>query len=170
MARRATSLGPKSSLFMFFCFFCLFCFFSFPFFASSCTKPCFPLEKGFFLFIFECLPLFLLSLFWPPPFFYFSFSVSHLVLSFFLPSCLSFLLSLVFVFVSFFPFLSSLLLFQWKAQHQNIQLQFFFNLFSLFWFSVLFFFPIPFSYLCYFLILSYVFCSTSMFLFSKPTT
>ena len=63
-------------------------------------KPCFSLRKGQFLFIFECLPLFLPSLFWPPPFFNSSFSVSLLFLSFFLPSYLSFLLSFGSLFLS----------------------------------------------------------------------
>ena len=45
---------------------------------------------------------------------------------------------------------------------------FFPEIFSLsFGFLSCFFFPIPFSYLCFFLILSYVVCSTSMFLVSK---
>ena len=108
MARRATSLGPKPSLFLFCFFFCFFsfcfvfcfggfkgqvrwpkgpphlalnppyllffCFFWFvvvPFLSLLCnTKKylVFPPRKGHFLFIFECLPLFLLSFFGAPPF------------------------------------------------------------------------------------------------------
>ena len=142
MARRATSLGPKPSLF-FFCFvlfcFLLYLFFHFvflgglkgphlalnpPIFVFLCglffllfmfpflsllprdKKNLFSRRKGHFLFVFDCLPLFSLSLFWPPPFFNFSFSVS-LFFSFFLPSCLSFLFSFASWFF-LFPFLSSL--------------------------------------------------------------
>ena len=43
--------------------------FSFPLFLIE--KPCFLPIEGI-LFIFECLPLFLLSLLWPPPFFPFA--------------------------------------------------------------------------------------------------
>ena len=64
-------------------------------------KPCFSPRKGHFMFVFACLPLFSLSLFWPPPFFTFSFSVS-LFFSFFLPSCLSFLFYLASWFLCFF--------------------------------------------------------------------
>ena len=64
MARRATSLGPKPSFFEFVSFFSFFSFLS----LLLIEKNCFPPRKGLFLFIFECLPLFLLSLFWPPPF------------------------------------------------------------------------------------------------------
>ena len=90
-------LGPKPSLFIIFCFFVLF----FPFLSLLLnTKTLFfSPRKGHFLFIFECLPLFLLS-FFGIPLFNFSFSVSLLFLSFFLPSCLSFLLSLGSLFLS----------------------------------------------------------------------
>ena len=82
------------SLLYFFCFF-------FPFVSLLCnTKTRFPPRKGHFLFIFECLPLFLLSLFWPPPFSIFlSLSLSSSC-HFFLPSCLSFLLSSASLFLS----------------------------------------------------------------------
>ena len=96
VAQRATSLGPKPSLFSF-CFFC-FCFsLCFPFFVFNRQKTCFPPKKGHFLFIFQCLPLFLFSLFGASPLnFLFSFFVSlslSLVIFFFLPSCFSFSLS-----------------------------------------------------------------------------
>ena len=85
----------------------------------------FPPRKGHFLFIFECLPLFLLSLFWASPLFNCFFSVFFL---FFLPSCLCFfVLFCFFVFVMFFPFLFSLLLFHEK---NNIKL---FNYNVFFW-------------------------------------
>ena len=102
MAQRATSLGPKPSLFFVFIFFCFFCFFGgfkgqvrwpkgpphlalnppyflfvflvfifllcFPFFVFfNRQKDSFPPKKGHFLFIFQCLPLFLFSLFVASP-------------------------------------------------------------------------------------------------------
>ena len=69
MARRATSLGPKPSLFGFLCLF--FCFLI-PFLSLlfNTKNLVFPREKGI-LFIFSVSPSFSLSLFWPP-----SFSVS----------------------------------------------------------------------------------------------
>ena len=81
--------GPKPSLFFFVCFFFL-------------SFLCFPPRKGHFLFIFECLPLFLLSLFWPPPLSIFlSLSLSSSC-PFFLPSCLSFLFFFVSLFLSLY--------------------------------------------------------------------
>ena len=87
MARRTTSLGPKPSL-----FFVRFVFSLLLIEKESLTR------KRHFLLIFECLPLFLLSLFWPPRFsislaLSLSLSLSLLFFSFLLPSCLSFLLS-----------------------------------------------------------------------------
>ena len=106
----------------YFFFVLLLLFFSFPFFASNRqTNPVSPpLEKGHFLFIFERLPLFLLSLFWGLRLFNSSFSVSLWLFSLFFPCCLSFLLSFCSFFFSlsfhffFFAFIS------WKEQHQNI--------------------------------------------------
>ena len=86
---KGTSLVPKP------------CFFSCPFFAFN-RKTLFSDYERAFLYIFECLPLFLLSLFLASPFFTFSFSVSLLFFSCFLPSCHSFLFS----FGSLFLFLS----------------------------------------------------------------
>ena len=115
MARRATSLGPKPSLLICFCFCC-----AFPFFAFNRKKTCFPPRKGQYLFILECLALFLRRLFWPPPYsfslslslsFYLSISLYILLFSFFLPSCLLIWFLLVPCFLSFFLFLSSSLLF-----------------------------------------------------------
>ena len=107
MARRATSLGPKPSLFVFFV-----CFFFWFLSLFLIEKPCFPPKKAFFVFLFQCFPFFLPSLFWPPPF---SLSLSQsLCFSSFFLSFFSFFfvffLFLVFVFV----FLSSLLLFHEK--------------------------------------------------------
>ena len=144
MAPRATSLGPRSSLFVFasLVFFCLggfkgqvrwpkratslgtkpslfvilFVFFS-PFFSFN-RKTIFSPRKGHFSFIFECLPLFLLSLFWPPPFSIFlSLSLSSSFLSFFLPVflfCFLFCFLLLPCFCLFLSFSSSLLLFHEK--------------------------------------------------------
>ena len=120
------------------------------------------------MFIFECPPLFLLSLFWPPPFsVYLSLSLSGSFLSFFL---------LVFLFCfllvpcfSLFLFLSSLI---WFHERNNIKIfnckfifhqSFLFFLFSVFCFLI----EMPFCCLCFPLLYSYVFCSTSMLLVSK---
>ena len=99
MAQRATSLGPKPSLFIVF-------FFLFLSLLSIEKRTCSsPIKRAFFL-IFECLPLFLLSLFLPPPF---SLPLSlSLSCSFFLPSFLSFFvcfLLIPFLSLSFFFFL-----------------------------------------------------------------
>ena len=92
--------------------------------------------------IFECLALFLLSVCWPPPFsisfglplFQFLFlSLSPSLLLFFLSSFLSFFFAFFcfLVFVSFFPFLSTLLSFHERAASKYSIAKFFFiNLFS----------------------------------------
>ena len=111
-----------------------------------------------------------LNLFWPPPF---SVSLS-LSLS---CSCLSFFLLVFFfafflflVFVSFFIFLSSLLLFHEKNNMKILNCNFFFpSIISLFLVSCLVFSLKSLFLSLFFLILSYVFCSTSLFLgFKKP--
>ena len=105
------------------------------------------------------------------PLFLFLFLCLSVVL-FFLPSVLSFVFAffLFLVFVSFFPYLSSLLLFHEKKNIKIFNCNFFLKYFLFLLVSCLaFLFQIPFSYLCFFLILSYVFCSTSMFLVSKRT-
>ena len=208
MARRATSLGPKTSLFLFcfffyffsFCFvFCfggfkdqvrwpkgpphlalnppnlfIFCFFWFvavPFLSLLCNtkKPCFPPRKGHYLFIFECLPLFLLSFFWPPSFSIFlSLSLSSSCL-FFL-SFLSFFFALFcfLVFVSFFRFLSSLLLFHEKNNIKILNYKVFLHQYFLFFgFLSSFLFEIPFLIFVFLLILSYVLFDIIVFGFKK---
>ena len=105
------------------------------------------------------------------PLFLFLFLCLSVVL-FFFPSFLSFFFAffLFLVFVSFFTFLSSLLLFHEKKNIKRFNCNFFLKYFLFLLVSCLaFLFQIPFSYLCFFLILSYVFCSTSMFLVSKRT-
>ena len=59
MARRATSLGPKPSLFVIVVFFLVFLFFVmfFGFFELQ-KKPFFPLERAFFVY-FQCFSFFL---------------------------------------------------------------------------------------------------------------
>ena len=95
MAQRATSLGPKPSLFylffVFLCFFFLF-FLCFPFFAFFSLlylkNPVFPppKKKGcFLLLIVLCFPLFLFSIFLASPF---SLSLSLSLSSSFLSSLL----------------------------------------------------------------------------------
>ena len=134
-------------------------------------KTCFPPRKGHFLFIFNVSLSFSLNIFWPPPF---SVSVSlSLSLSF---SCLSlFLLVFLFAFFLFlvlslfsFFFLLCFCFMKRTTWTFSIAIYFFPEICSLsFGFLSCFFFPIPFSYLVSFLILRYVFCSTSMFLVSK---
>ena len=79
------------------------------------------------------------------PLFYFSFSVSLLFFCFLFPSCLSFLLSFCYlVFVSFFHFLSSLLLFHEKKNIKIFNCNFFPEILSLVLVSFLFFVSKPF--------------------------
>ena len=143
MAQRATSLGPKPSLFFCFCFFVvLFVFFGgfkgqvrwpkgpphlalnppyflfvflllFVFFLVPCLslllidkkKPVFfPLEKGIFCLFSMFLFLSPLTFFGLPLFLFLFLCLSLFLLSFFLPSCLSSLLSFSFLFLSLFHF------------------------------------------------------------------
>ena len=165
MALRATSLGPKSLIcFLFVCF--VFCciFFSLCFLCFS-LKNCFPPpppQKKRRLFLFECLPLFLLSLFWPPTFQFLLLSLSLGI--FFISSSLS----LCWVSFGFCLFLSLSFFFafvSWREQHQNTQLQSFFSsILSLFGFPVLFSLSDPF-FLSLFFFPDFKLCfySTSMF-------
>ena len=117
--------------------YCFLFFFAFPFFAFNRENLFSHLEKGIFLFILECLALFLLSLFLASPFFSFSLSVSlslslsllffYFCLSFFFVVflfLLSFLLSSGSLFSLFLSFSVFLAFVSWKDQHQNIQLHF----------------------------------------------
>ena len=103
MAQRATSLGPKPSLFSF-CFFVFGFVICFAFFVFNRKTLCFSPKKGILLFIILCFPLFILSLFGASSFFTFFFFVSLVFFSFFLPFCFSFLylvLAFSFCYVSF---------------------------------------------------------------------
>ena len=87
------------------------------------------------------------------PLFHFLFlCLSVLLLSFFLPSCLSFLAFFFFlVFVSFFcSFFCAFV--SWKEQHENIKMEFllFIKMFSFLGFLSCFLFEISFPYLCFF--------------------
>ena len=84
VAQRATSLGPKPFLFVYFCVFCVFLL---SFLCISWKNPGLP-PKWAFLFTFLCLPLLLFSLF-GLPLFQFLFLCLFLVVCFFLPSCFS---------------------------------------------------------------------------------
>ena len=144
MARRATSLGPKPSLFVFLFLFC-FCFVFFLFFFGGFKgqvrwpegpphlalkfliekKPCFPTKKGIFWFISVFPFLSPLTFFGLPRFHFLFLCLSVLLLSFFRPSCLSFLAFFFFLgFVSFFV-LSSVLLFLEKNNMKILNWNFF---------------------------------------------
>ena len=133
MAQRATSLGPKPSLFVF-CF--VFCFWFFVlFFWLFTTKKnlVFPWKRAFFVY-FQCFSLsFSLSLFWPPSFCV-SLSLSLCFLLFFLSSFLSFFFAVFWflVFVSFFIFLSSLLFFHERNYIKIFNCQFFLHQYFIF--------------------------------------
>ena len=147
------------------------CFFL-PFFAFVKKKPVVPPERAF-LFIFECLPLFLLSLFGLPLFqlLFLCLSLSLSLVLCFLSSFLSFFFAFFWflVFCLSFVFLSSLLLFHERNNMKRFNCKSYVIIpFSFFGFLSCFLFEIPFSYLCFFLVFSYVFCSTtSMFLVKK---
>ena len=104
-------------------------------------------------FIFECIPLFLLSLFFRSPFSC-SLSLSRSFFSFFLLSCLYFCfifaLFWFLAFVSFFLFLFCFC--SWKEQHQNILLQSFLIFVD---FPLVFSFKSPLLIFVFFLILSF---------------
>ena len=99
MAQRATSLGHKPSLFALVCFVYFFAFVSFLFLEKTVPPP-----KGHFSF--SVSPKASL-VFFTPPLFTLSFSVSLLFLSFFLPSFFSFFLAffcfLVFCLCNYLP-------------------------------------------------------------------
>ena len=105
------ALNPPYLFFFLFSFFVFFFFASFPFFVLNRKNLFFPLKRAFFG-LFSMFPFLSPLTFFGLPLFHFLFlCLSVLLLSFFLPSCLSFLAFFFFlVFVSFFV-LSSVLLF-----------------------------------------------------------
>ena len=154
MARRATSLGPKPSLFVFFvCFIFFVFFFLLPFLSLFLIEKnlFFPLKRAFFG-LFSVFPFLSPLTFFGLPLFHFLFlCLSVLLLSFFLPSCLSFLAFFFFlVFVSFFCSIFCAFV-SWK-EHENIKLEFLFfiKMFSFWGFLSCFLFEISFPYLCFF--------------------
>ena len=134
-------------------------------------NPVFPPRKGHFCLFLSVSLCVCLAFFLASPFFNFYFSVS-LFLFFFLFLLVSFFAFFCFlVFVSFFPVLSSLLLFHEKNNIKILNYEVFLHQYFLFfWFPVLFFFEIPFSYLCFLLIISYVFVQHQCILFQKNTS
>ena len=176
MARRATSLGPKPSLFVFcFFFFSVFCFggfkgqvrwpnaphlalnppylfvvlslFSFLSLLFNSKNLVFSLEKGIFCLFLSVSLCFSLAL----PLFQFLFLCLSLPL-FFLSSFLSFFFAFFcfLVFVSLFPFLLCFCFMKRTTSKYSITKLFFINIFSRLGFLYWFLFEIPFSYLCFF--------------------
>ena len=147
MARRATSLVPKPSLFVFFGF--VFCFVCFPFLSLLLIEnPVFHHKKGFVVY-FWVSPFVLLSRFGPPPFsvsLSLSLSLSSLS-SFLLVFLVCFLLVPCFsLFISFFLFVSSLLLFYEKNIIKMFNYKVFFHQsFLFFWFPLFCFLSDPLS-------------------------
>ena len=158
----ATSLGTKPSLFV-----C--CFVFFPFLSLLLIeKTVFPPRKGILCLFLSVSLCFSLASFWPPPFSIFlSLSLSFLL--FFLPSCLSFLLSFasLFLSLSFLFFLLCFCFMKRTTSKYSITKFSFINIFSFFGFLSCFLFEIPFSYLCIFPDFKLCFLFTSMFLVSK---
>ena len=169
MARRATSLGPKPSLFLF-CFVLFLFFCSFPFFASKRQrKTCFPIEKGIFGLFLSLSLCFSLAFFGLPvfQFLFICLSLSCSILYFFLPV---FLFCFLFV-PSFSLFLSFSFFFALLHERNNIKTlncnEFFPEIFSLVLVSCL-----VFSFQSLFLIfvfpdLSYIFVQHQCFWFQK---
>ena len=138
------ALNPPYFLFVFVFLFFLFFFLCFPFFVFKRQKNCFPPKKGHFCLFFSVARCFSLAFFGPPPFFPFSFFVSLLFFSFFLPSCFSFslsgscfffLLCLLFLFQDVLLFLFFCLL---SCVVLNHNISFLFALHLVFWFLLFF--------------------------------
>ena len=166
------ALNPPYLFFFFFLGFCsLFCFFGC---LIQNQKPCFSPRKGLFYLFSVFLFLSPFALLGLPLFLFLFLSLSFFFFSFFLPSCLCSCFLLVpclclFFFLSFFLFL---LCFSFmKGTTSKYSIASFFGLPSFLFFKFpVFLFQVPFCYLSSFLILSYVFCSTSRFLVSKQRT
>ena len=170
MARRATSLGPKPSLFLFFVFFffffvLFFCWFFFGGFKGQVRWPegpphlalnppylffflgflflflffiqknlVFPLEKGIFCLFSVFLFLSPLAFFDLPLFLFLFLCLSLFFFSFFIPSCLCFLLSFGSLFgsLSLFFFLLWFSFMKGTTSKYSIASFFFINIFSFF--------------------------------------
>ena len=126
MAQRATSLGPKPSLFIFVVFVVLF-FFGFVFWLFNTEKNLvFPQKRAFFCLFSVFLFLSPLALLGLPLFLFLFLCLSCFFFSFFLPSCLCCCFLLVPCFCPFFVSFSFFFAFlSWKEQHENIKLQVF---------------------------------------------
>ena len=168
MAQRATSLGPKPSLFYFFFSFCVFwgfvfLFFCFRVFAFAIKSPVFPPKRGMVC-VFFCVSLcFSLALFELAPFSLLVFSLS---LSLYLSRVLFLLPSFLFSFL--YRLLAFLFVF-FASLFQDVIL-FLFSLFLSCLFSIikldLFLLCILFSCCCCFLF--FLLCYFVMFDFWKP--
>ena len=196
MARRTTSLGPTPSFSVLFCFCCFwgrvkgqvswpkgpphlalnapyffwFVFFSiFPFpFLGFWKKTVFPLKRGI-----SCL-LFSVSLSFSLACCFTSLFHSHfLCLSPVLFFLSSFLLSSLLSFASLFGSLSLFFFLLWFCFIKRTTLKIlkfqvrFSSILSISFFSVLFFFQIPFPYLCFIPDFKFCFCSRSMIFFRR---
>ena len=163
------ALNPPYLFFCLFSFGFLFLFGSFPFFVFNRKTLFSPPKKGIFCFFSQCFPFFLPSLFRLPLFHFLFLCLS--VFLFFLPSFLSFfLLPFCFLFWSLFSFFFLLCFCFLKrtTSKYSIRKFFFINPFSfLLVSSLLFFYKFPFLIFAFFLILSFVFCSTSVFGFKE---
>ena len=137
---------------------------------SFCFWFVFHSNKGHIRHISQCLSLFLPSLFSLPRFTLFLFFFSSLSLFvIFLPCFLSFFVSSLFFCFSFLPYVFAFV--SWKEQAQMIWLGRVVSSILLYVLGVscLFVFHIPFSYTCFFLILSCVFQHESFYLSIQAT-
>ena len=150
-------LALNSPYLLFLVFFALFLFLSFLCFLIQKNLVCSPRKGHFCLFLSVSL-CFSLAFFGLPLFKFLFLFLSLVLVLFSSFSSFFFAFFWFLVLVSFFPFLSSLLLFH---ERKNIKVfnckKLLHQYFLFFGFLSCFFFQIPFSYLSFFLILSYVF-------------
>ena len=151
--------------FMFFSFFPVLCF-------LSEKKPVFPLKKGHFCLFLSVSLCFSWAFFGLPLVKFLFLCLSLLFFSFFLPSCLSFLLSFGSFFFSLSFFFCLLCFCFMKSSNIKIfNCKVFSSILCLFLvFCLVFSLKSFFLIFVFLLIFSYVFCSTSMFLVSKNTS
>ena len=130
------ALNPPYLFLLLFCF--VFCFWFFVLFFGCLIqkKPCFPLEKGIFCLFSVFLFLSPLAFFGLPLFVFLFHCLSFFFFSFFLPSCLCFLLSFgsLFLSLSFFFFLLCFSFMKGTTSKNIIASFFFINIFSFFGF------------------------------------